>query len=110
MDYSTKMELVKALNDKFNEPVGNSGNTRYDANTGTIYSNTGNYTLADIDDVRDKLSGFAKKCTSHNSTLVLEPSYIKYCNLLDAVLVLCKEWMEDAKKGKAKGVNLRLTP
>lgn len=97
MDYAQRLELVKALNDEFHTPVENGGNTRYDANTGTIYSNTGNYTIKDIDDVREKLSEFTKKCTSINSTINLEPSYVKYCNMIDAILLLCREQM--ARKG-----------
>lgn len=44
MDYTTKSELIKAFNDKFTErdiQINDENNTRYDANTGTIYSNTG---------------------------------------------------------------------
>ena len=100
MDYSTKSELIKALNSKFAENdtlVNDENNTRYDANTGTIYSNTGKYTIKDLEEARQKIAEFAKKCTSINPTLTLDPSYIKYTNVIDAAIVLCGKGI----KGKA---------
>ena len=100
MDYTTKSELIKALNDKFTErdiQINDENNTRYDANTGTIYSNTGKYPLNDLEEARQKVAEFAKKCTSINSTLTLDPSYIKYANIIDAAIVLCEKGI----KGKA---------
>lgn len=97
MDYSTKAELVRALNDKFTEPVSNGSNTRYDSNTKTIYSNTGQYTIADIEEVQRKIADFSKKCTSLNSSINLDPSYVRYCNLIDSILQLCKTQMQVGK-------------
>lgn len=97
MEYGTKIELVKALSDKFTEPVTNDANTRYDSNTKTIYSNTGHYTIADIEDAQEKIAEFSKKCTSLNSTINLDPTYVRYCNLMDSVLQLCKAQMETGK-------------
>ena len=100
MDYTTKSELIKALNSKFAEndiKINDENNTRYDANTGTIYSNTGKYTIRDLEEARQKVADFAKKCTSINSTLTLDPSYIKYANIIDAAIVLCEKGI----KGKA---------
>ena len=92
MDYATRSELVKALSEEFTgQPcTADAESTRYDANTGTIYSKTGQYTLRDLEDAREKISEFAKKCTSLNSTVVLEPSFIRYANIIDTVILLCE--------------------
>lgn len=93
MDYAKKSELIKALSDKFiasEEVVNDEGSTRYDANTGTIYANTGRYTAYDLEEARQKVAELAKKCTSINSSIVLEPSFIRYANIIDACLLLCK--------------------
>lgn len=106
MDYNTKSALIKALNDKFVSDANgvNDESTRYDPNTGTIYSNTGHYGIADLESAREKVAEFSKKCTSLNPTLVLNPSYIKIANLIDAVLLLCE--MELKAKQKAPGEHL----
>ncbi len=104
MDYSTKSELIKALSDQFTTQANgvNDESTRYDPNTGTIYSNTGRYSIKDLEDTREKVAEFSKKCTSLNSTLVLDPSYIRYANIIDAVILLCENEMKEKAKNSEK--------
>ena len=100
MDVTKKLELLSALQQEMR--VVSEGPERYDPNTGTIYARNGNYTTDDLKEVQTEVQKFQQKCWSSNSTITLNPSYIKSCEIIDAVLSLTMMEMDRKKKDALK--------
>ncbi len=90
MDYSTKKALVNALQNEMNIKK-DTGKSRFDAGTGTVYCNGESFQLQEIKRIKDRIINFSNQ--------VAQPVDVrKDCNVVVAILDIYIEQIEKKDK------------